>query len=98
MAVLIYLCIAACKKGNRYWVWNVNGEDFSTNEVEEVEGKARSALSTINKENGFGLTTMYFDEGTTYIGCNSPDPSLMCVVFITGASLIMQSLLFLLLH
>lgn len=78
---IICLCFVACKKEKRYSTWNVNGEGFSTNEVEEVVGKAQSVLYTNSKENGFSLNSMHFYGGASSdIGCGS-DPSDVCVIF-----------------
>lgn len=57
IALLFTLAFTACsKKGkNQYSTWNVNGENFSSNEVIATIGKVQSALSTNDFNNRFVL-------------------------------------------
>lgn len=55
--VLIALLFSACNKNgkNRYSQWSVNGEDFSTKDVEAIIGKGACILTNNDKQNGFFL-------------------------------------------
>lgn len=83
ISILICLSILACKNEKHYSTWSVNGENFSTCEIEQFEGKASSVLSTINKKNGFSLTTIYFIAETRYLSGHNP-PGICAVFYYKG--------------
>lgn len=55
--ILLLVLISACDKKSKkqYSNWNVNGENFSTNDVEATIGKAVTALDAKDLKNRFNL-------------------------------------------
>ncbi len=87
--ILIALSFSACdKKGKQqYSNWTIDGKNFSTNEVNNTNGKALTFLSTTDKYNGFSFS-FYIGGALPQQGSfqmvydpASSDPSIVSVAF-----------------